>query len=53
MGYFDTGIESVEGESQQMDFDKILNNIPRSDAEKIKIDISNAANEHPNYVQSK
>lgn len=47
MGYFDTGIESVEGESQQMDFDKILNNIPRSDAEKIKIDISNAANEHP------
>ncbi len=47
MGYFDTGIESVEGESQQMDFDKVLNNIPREDAEKIKIDISNAANEHP------
>ena len=47
MGYFDTGIESVEGESQQMDFDKVLNSIPREDAEKIKIDISNAANEHP------
>lgn len=45
--YFDTGIESVEGESQQMNFDKILDNIPREDAEKIKIDISNAANEHP------
>lgn len=45
--YFDTGIESVEGESQQMDFDKILDNIPREDAEKIKVDISNAANEHP------
>ena len=47
MGYFDTGIESVEGESQQMDFDKVLNSIPREDAERIKIDISNAANEHP------
>lgn len=47
MSYFDTGIESVEGESQQMDFDKILDNIPRPEAEKIKVDISNAANEHP------
>ena len=47
MSYFDTGIEYVEGESQQMDFDKILDNIPRDEAEKIKIDISNAANEHP------
>lgn len=47
MSYFDTGIESVEGESQQMDFDKILDNIPRDEAEKIKIDISNAANEYP------
>jgi hypothetical protein len=47
IGYFDTGIESIEGESQQMDFDKVLNSIPREDAEKIKIDISNAANEHP------
>ena len=46
MSYFDTGIESVEGESQQMDFDKILDKIPRDEAEKIKIDISNAANEH-------
>lgn len=47
MKYFDTGIEFVGGESQQMDFDKILYNIPRSEAEKIKIDISNAANESP------
>lgn len=47
MSYFDTGIESVEGESQQMDFDKIFDNMPRDEAEKIKIDISNAANEHP------
>lgn len=47
MNYFDTGIDSVEGESQQMDFDKVLDNIPRTEAEKIKVDISNAANEHP------
>lgn len=47
MNYFDTGIESVEGESQQMDFDKILDNISNADADKLKIDISNAANEHP------
>lgn len=47
MNYFDTGIESVEGESQQMDFDKVLNNIPKADAERIKVDISNAASEQP------
>lgn len=47
MSYFDTGIVSVEGESQKMDFEKFLENISRADAEKIKIDISNAANEHP------
>lgn len=45
MNYFDTGIEAVEGESQQMDFDKVLDNVP--DIEKIKVDISNAASEHP------
>lgn len=47
MSYFDTGIESVEGESQKMDFDKVLDSVPRAEAEKIKIDISNAANESP------
>ena len=47
MSSFDTGIESVEGESQQMDFDKILDKIPRKHAEKIKIDVSNAASERP------
>lgn len=47
MNYFDTGIDLVEGESQQLDFDKVLYDIPGSDAEKIKIDISNAANESP------
>ena len=46
MSYFDTGIISVEGEKQQVNFDKILEGIPREQAEKIKIDISNQANEH-------
>lgn len=49
MNYFDTGIEAVEGESQQMNFDKILENVP--DIEKIKVDISNAAGEHPVLVK--
>lgn len=47
MNYFDTGIESVEGQSQEIDFDTILEEFPRMDSEKIKIDISNAASEHP------
>ncbi len=45
MNYFDTGIEAVEGESQKMDFDKILDSIP--DFEKMKTEISNAAGERP------
>lgn len=47
VSYFDTGIESVEGESREMDFDKILEELSGDDAEKIKIDISNEASEHP------
>lgn len=47
MSYFDTGIESVESEQQQMDFDKILENIPKEDMERIKLDISNKVNERP------
>jgi hypothetical protein len=47
MSYFDTGIESVEGQKEEMDFDKILEGIPRVAAEKIEIDISNKASKHP------
>jgi len=47
MSYFDTGIESVEGQSQEMDFDKILNQMSGLDAEKMKISISNMVNEEP------
>lgn len=47
MSYFDTGIEAVQGGVQQMDFDKMLEVLPHSEAEHVKIDISNAASEHP------
>ncbi len=47
MNYFDTGIENIEGQSQAMDFDKILEDLPREDLEKIKVDISNQASENP------
>lgn len=47
MSFFDTGIESVESQQQEMDFDKVLQNIPRDEAEKIKIEISNEVSEHP------
>ncbi len=47
MPYFDTGIDSVEGQQQEMDFDKVLENIPKEELEKIKIDISNKVKEHP------
>lgn len=47
MNYFDTGIESVEGQRQEMDFDIILDRMPKEQAEKLKIEISNAANEYP------
>lgn len=47
MSYFDTGIESIEGQRQAMDFDKILEDLPREDLERIKVDISNEASENP------
>lgn len=47
MSFFDTGIESVETQKEEMDFDKILENMPLEDAEKIKADISNKTSDHP------
>ncbi len=47
MSYFDTGIESIENEIRQMDFDKLLQNMPFEEAEKIKVAVSNAACSHP------
>ena len=47
MSFFDTGIESVETQKEEMYFDKVLENIPLEDAEKIKADISNETSNHP------
>ncbi len=47
LSYFDTGIESVEGHQKEMDFDKVLENIPKEDMERIKIDISNKVTDEP------
>jgi len=47
LSYFDTGIESVEGQQQEMDFDKILEKLPKERLEKIKSDISCKVSRHP------
>lgn len=39
--YFDTGIERVESELQQMEFDKIFEGIPKEAADKLKAGITN------------
>ena len=51
--YFDTGVESLEGQQREMDFDVVFNDLPREEAEKIKIDISNAVNEYPTMIKIK
>lgn len=45
--YFDTGIESVESKQGYVEFDKIFDGIPREEAEKLKIRISNDIQEEP------
>ncbi|MCM1569516.1 MAG: ATP-binding protein [Roseburia sp.] len=47
MSFFDTGIEGIEGQEQEMDFDKVLQFIPKEEAEKIKINIANDIKKHP------
>jgi hypothetical protein len=47
MSFFDTGIQSVESRQQELDFDKVLQNISREEAEKIKVDISNRVSQQP------
>lgn len=51
MTFFDTGIESIEGQQQEMDFDKVFQDMPREDAEKLKLKISNETLEHPIMIQ--
>lgn len=45
--YFDTGIESVESKLGQMEFDKIFDGIPKEEAEKLKVRISNDIQDEP------
>ena len=47
MSFFDTGIEGVEGQEQEMDFDRVLQNIPKEESEKIKVKISNNIKNEP------
>lgn len=41
---FDTGIESIDGKFLELDLDKLFSEIPREQAEKLKIDIANKTN---------
>lgn len=45
--YFDTGIDELKSQQRGMDLDKLFENIPHADAEQLKIQISNAAGQHP------
>lgn len=45
--YFDTGIESVESKMGYVEFDKIFDGIPKEEAEKLKIRVSNDIQEEP------
>lgn len=47
MSFFDTGIEDIEGQEQEMDFDKVLQNVSKEEADKIKIGISNDIKNEP------
>lgn len=47
ISYFDTGINSIEGKEQTLDFDKLIQKFANEDVEKIKMDISNATDERP------
>lgn len=47
MLYFDTGIDSVESEQKEMDFDKVFDRIPKEDMERMKLDISSKVKERP------
>ena len=47
LSFFDTGIESISKQQRSMDFDKVLADFPREQADQIKIELSKIANEHP------
>ena len=51
ISFFDTGIESIEGQQQEMDFEKILENMPEEKREEIRIELSNKVNERPYMIK--
>lgn len=51
LNFFDTGVESVKGLCEEMDFDKVLDSVPKTAAEEMKIEISNAVNEKPHMIK--
>nr|WP_297938751.1 AAA family ATPase [uncultured Lachnoclostridium sp.] len=44
---YDTGICKVDSKKEEMNFDKILEGVPREEAEKIKVIVSNQTSKHP------
>lgn len=53
LNYFDTGIESVEGESLELDFDKILRGISKDELDQLRIQVSQKVNEKPAMIRIK
>lgn len=51
ISYFDTGIETIESQSGEMDIDKILEKVSNEKAEKLKLDIVNEASDRSVMVR--
>ncbi|MDE6852669.1 MAG: ATP-binding protein [Lachnospiraceae bacterium] len=47
LSFFDTGVVGVENQEEKMDFDKVFQDMPVEEAEKIKVDISNNIDNEP------
>lgn len=45
--FFDTGIAELKSQKIEMDLDKLFENVPHAEAEQLKIQIANAASQHP------
>lgn len=52
LSYFDTGIESIDSQLTEFDLDKLFSDIPKEDAEQIKIDIANKTNNNQAIILS-
>lgn len=52
LSYFDTGIESIDSQLMEFDLDKLFSDIPKEDAEQLKIDIANKTNNNQAIILS-